>query len=170
MTLIDDPFFEGGLGSRPFDSEGTASAALTVVEDGVLRSFLHNSETARATGQANTGHADRGYRSTLDVGPSNLYLRAGVGVTPVQGVVVTDLMGLHAGANPISGDVSVQAFGLLMEGGEVAHPVEDFTVSGNLLELLRRVVGVGNTLEWGIYGGALGAPMVEIADVSFAGA
>lgn len=170
LTLIDDPLFEGGLGSRPFDSEGTASTKTILVEDGILKGFLHNSETARATGYVNTGHAARGYRSTLGVGPSNFYLKAGEGVALTHGVIVTDLMGLHAGANPISGDVSVQAFGLLVEGGEIAHPVEDFTVSGNLLELLTRIVGLGETLEWHLYGAALGAPMVEVADVSFAGA
>ncbi len=68
---------------------------------------------------------------------------------PTRGVVVTDLMGLHAGANPISGDISVQALGLLIEGGEVAYPVENFTISGNLLELFSRVVGLSETLERG---------------------
>lgn len=168
VTLTDDPFLEGDLGCRPFDSEGTASSAVTLVENGILRSFLPTSETARVTGQANTGHAARGYRSTLDVGPSNLYLNTGEGISPTRGVVVTDLMGLHAGTDPM--DISLQALGLLVERGEVAHAVENFTVSGNLLEFLASIVGLGKTLEWHLYGGALGAPMVEIAEVSFAGA
>lgn len=168
ITLTDDPLREDGLDSRPFDSEGTPSESLTIIENGVLKSFMHNSVTAQATGQRNTGHAQRSYRGTLEVGPSNLVLEPGAGVTMREGVLVTGLMGLHAGADPISGDFSLQAFGLKIEGGEVTHPVEDFAISGNLLELLGRVVGIGSDLKWTPYGGA--TPMLEVADVSFAGA
>ncbi len=169
VTLVDDPLRTDGLASRPFDSEGTPGQRLTLIQNGVLKSFMHNSATARATGQANTGHASRSYRDTLGVGPSNLTLEPGSGVTPSDGVIVTELMGLHAGANPISGDFSLQGLGLKVEGGEIVHPVEDFAMSGNLLELLVRVVGVGAKLEWTLQGAALGAPMLEVADVSFAG-
>jgi PmbA protein len=168
ITLTDDPLREDGLDSRPFDSEGTPSETLTIIENGVLKSFMHNSVTAQATGQPNTGHAQRSYRGTLEVGPSNLVLEPGAGVAMREGVLVTGLMGLHAGADPISGDFSLQAFGLKIEGGEVTHPVEDFAISGNLLELLGRVVGVGSDLKWTPYGGA--TPMLEVEDVSFAGA
>ncbi len=167
--LIDDPTLVGKLGSRPFDAEGRPAERRVLVEDGVLRSFLHNSETARALGQENTGHAHRGYRGTLDVAPSNLFVPAGQGVTPHTGVVVTELMGVHAGANPISGDFSLQALGLKMEGGELAHPVEDFAISGNFLELLERVTALGDEIEWQVFGGNSGAPMVEVAELSFAG-
>ena len=168
VTLLDDPLKTDGRASRPFDSEGTPSQTLTLIERGVLKSFMHNSATARATGQANTGHAQRRYRGVLEVGPSNIVLVPGTGVTMTDGVIVTDLMGLHAGADPISGDFSLQALGLKVEGGQIAYPVEDFAVSGNLLELLERVVGVGDTPEWA--GGAISTPMLEVADVSFAGA
>jgi PmbA protein len=168
VTLADDPDHPEGLANRPFDSEGTPSSRLTVIERGVLLSFLHNSATARETGQPNTGHASRSYRSTLGVSPSNLLLLPGQGVSLRDGVVVTELMGLHAGANPISGDISLQALGLRVEGGE-SHPVENFVMSGNLFELFERVSAVGNEPEWAPQAAVL-APLIEVESLSFGGA
>lgn len=168
VTLVDDPAHPEGIGNRPFDSEGTASERLPLIERGVLRSFLHNSYTARRTGQANTGHASRSYRGTLGVSSSNLLLLPGEGVDPRDGVVVTDLMGLHAGANPVSGDISLQALGLKLEGGE-SYPVDNFVISGNLFKLLEKVVGVGDRPEWTYATGVL-APMIEVESLSFGGA
>lgn len=170
FTLIDDPTLPGGLASRPFDSEGTASQRLVLIEGGVLRSFLHNTDTAARTGQSTTGHAHRGYSGTLGVAPTNLILEAGAGITPADGVLVTDLMGVHAGANPITGDVSVQAMGLETVGGET-FPVDDFAVSFNLFELLQRIEEVGDDVktlpEMG--GGSVIVPSIAVPDVSFAG-
>lgn len=169
FTLIDDPLLPGGKGNRPFDSEGTPAQTLHLIDDGRLNSFMHNSATARALGQENTGHASRSYKGTLGVGPSNLFVKPGAGVSFEKGVIITDVMGVHAGANPISGDFSLQAFGLNVEGGEVTHPVENFAVSGNLLELLTDITGVGDELEWYPQDGMIGAPMIEVAELSFAG-
>lgn len=166
ITLIDDPTLERGIATRPFDSEGTASQKTVLIENGIMRSFLHNSQTAKATSQDNTGHASRGYSSTLGVSPTNIYVDAGEGITFDNGIVITEVMGVHAGANPITGDISLQAFGLHYDGGEFVQPVEDFVVSGNLLEMLESVSGLGDTVEWHL---SSGAPMVEIPDLSFAG-
>jgi PmbA protein len=170
VTIIDDPMLEGGKANRPFDSEGTPAKKLSVIEKGVLKSFLHNSETAKALGQTNTGHASRSYSSTLGVAPSNFYLQTGDGVRFEDGVIVTELMGVHAGANPISGDISVQAFGLKVEKGEVVYPVENFALSSNLLDILMNVKNLGKELVWSPFAGMMGSPMVEIGDVSFGGA
>jgi len=171
ITLVDDPTLPEGLASRPFDAEGTPARRTPLIEGGVLRSFLHNSDTARRTGQANTGHAQRSYASTLGVGPSNLVLEAGAGASLDDGVIVTDLMGVHAGANPITGDVSLQGLGLRVEGG-ATRPVENFALSFNLFELLERVNAVGDTLEWrpGGGGGMVAAPTLRVDALSFAGA
>lgn len=170
ITLVDDALLQDGLASRPFDSEGTPSRRLTLIERGVLKSFLHNTDTAARTGQATTGHAKRSYRSTLAVGPTNLLLLPGSGIGLDDGVVITDLMGVHAGANPISGDVSVQAMGLESVGGETG-PVDDFAISFNLFELFERVAEVGDDAEWvtGHAGDAYKVPSLAFADVSFAG-
>ena len=169
VTIVDDPDYPGGLGNRPFDDEGTIGKRLVLVERGVFRSFLHNSETAAQTGQANTGHAQRSYRSPLGVGASNLILEAGTGVELGSGVIVTDVMGVHAGANPISGDVSVQAMGLEIVDGEQV-PVDNFAISFSLLGLLQRIEQVGNDPDWHPgAGGIILAPSVALGDLSFAG-
>ena len=168
VTLVDDPTHPEGMGSRPFDSEGTATQRLPLIERGILRSFLHNSYTARRSGQPNTGHAARSYRGTLGVSPSNLLLLPGAGVEMNDGVVVCELMGLHAGANPISGDISLQALGLRVEGGE-SYPVENFVISGNLFRMLEKVTAVGSEPEWSAGRDAL-LPMLEIESLSFGGA
>jgi PmbA protein len=170
ITVVDDPTLSGGLASYPFDSEGTPAQRVTIIDEGVLRSFLHNSDTAARTGQTSTGHARRTYRSTLAVSPSNLMLEPGSGTTLADGILVTDLMGVHAGANPITGDVSVQAMGMEVLGGE-QHPVDDFAISFNLFELLERVIEVGDTITWkpGFDGGAVGAPSATVDEMSFAG-
>lgn len=169
VTLVDDPTLEKGLLSRPFDAEGTAPKRTLLVEEGVLQSYLHNLETARLLGQKNTGHAFRTYKGSLSVMPTNLYLAPGNGVHFQRGVLVTELMGVHAGANPVTGEFSLQALGLFLEGGE-AYPVENFAVSGNLLSLMERVEGLGEHLTWQLLGPfALGSPLVEVAELSFAG-
>lgn len=170
FTLVDDPTLPEGLASRPFDAEGTAARRTVFIENGVLRTFAHNSETAHKMGVENTGHAARSYKGVLSIAPSNLFVQPGEGLRMDNGVVVTDLMGLHAGANPISGEFSLQALGLWVEGGEVAYPVENFTVAGNFLELLSRITALGSELEWNPMMGIVGSPMVEVAELSFAGA
>lgn len=168
VTLVDDPGHPEGLGNRPFDGEGTPTNRTELIDAGVLRSFLHNSATARAAGHPNTGHAGRSYRGTLGITPSNPLFLPGEGVTPLDGVVVTELMGLHAGANPISGDISLQALGLRVEDGD-SHPVENFVMSGNLFRMLESISAVGKDPEWTHEAGVL-APMVEVESLSFGGA
>ncbi len=170
VTLVDDPTLEKGLLSRPFDAEGTPTARTVVVEKGIFKTFLHNSETARALGHPNTGHAARPYRGVLGVAPTNLYLEPVGGLRLTEGVVITEFMGLHAGADPVSLDFSLQALGLWVEEGEVRHAVENFAVSGNLLELLQAVEAVGDDLDWLLLDAAYGSPTVAVAELSFAGA
>ncbi|MDR7592623.1 MAG: metallopeptidase TldD-related protein [Armatimonadota bacterium] len=171
VTLVDDPTLPDGLATRPFDAEGTPARPLTLVEDGVLQAFLTNSETARALGLPNTGHAARSYRGVLGVAPSNLYLAPRGPLPLAQGVLVAEVMGLHAGTNPVTGEFSVQALGLWVEDGAVAYPLENFTVAGDFLDLLAHVVGVGEGLRWELEGpSAFGAPgLVAVESLSFAG-
>ncbi|WP_337844293.1 TldD/PmbA family protein [Thermus sp.] len=170
VTLVDDPLLEGGLLPRPFDDEGTPARRTVVVEKGVFKTFLHNRETAQALGQENTGHGARNYRGVLGVAPSNLYLEPLGNLTLEKGVLIAEFMGLHAGANPVSLDFSLQALGLWVEEGEARYAVENFAVSGNLLDLLEGVEGVGADLDWLLGGSAFGSPTVAVAELSFAGA
>lgn len=176
VTLIDDPLHPEGMGSRPFDAEGVPSRALTLIEAGVFKTFLHNTQTARQLGAASTGHAARGsYKGTVGIAPSNLYLLPGAKApgallasdapeAPV--LLIDDLQGLHAGTNPISGDFSLAAQGYLYENGELAHPAHNFTVAGNILQLLADVAAVGNDLT---FFGDLGTPSVRVSRLSIAG-
>ena len=171
LDLVDDPTLERGLASRPFDAEGTPAQRTALIEQGVLRSFLHNTDTARRTGQANTGNASRSYASALGVSGTNVLIDAGASIDLPDGVIVTDLLGVHAGANPISGDVSVQGLGLRVEGGE-QRPVENFAVSFNLFRLLEQIEAVGTDLLWdpGPGGSVIGARSLQLEALSFAGA
>lgn len=171
FTLIDDPTMPDGLATRPFDAEGTPGKPVPLVEDGVLKNFLTYSETARGLALPNTGHAARSYRSVLTTLPSNLYVKPGAGLEMRDGVIVAEVMGVHAGTNAISGDFSVQALGLRVEGGEIAYPVENFAVAGDFLTLLLNISAIDSTLKWALMGRmAVGAPTVEVAELSFAGA
>ena len=176
LTILDDALLAEGFATRPFDDEGVASRAVALIEDGVFKTFLHNTQTARRMGQASTGHAARGgYKGTLGVAPSNLFVKPGghglqalvAGEGPV--VVIDDLQGLHAGTNPISGDFSLQAQGMLYEGGEARHPVHNFTVAGNFLALLAGVEAVGDDLRFYPQGAYIGSPSVRVAGLSIAG-
>jgi PmbA protein len=176
FTLMDDPLLVGGLESRPFDDEGVSSRPLAVVEKGVFTSFLHNSQTARCMGRASTGHAARGsYKGVVGVAPSNFFIQAGEassknvlsGENPV--VLIDDLQGLHAGTNPISGDFSLAAQGVLYEGGLAQHPVHNFTVSGNFLTLLTGISAVGDDLRFYPQGAFIGSPSVRVEGLAIAG-
>jgi PmbA protein len=167
VTLVDEPTLLDGLGAQPFDAEGTKSERLVLIEKGVLKSFIHNSYTAKKLNMKNTAHASRSYNSPLGVDFSNLVLQPGKGIKLQDGIIITELKGLHAGANSISGEFSLQALGLKVEGGETVHAVENFAVAGEWLELLQNVVGLGEKLEWEQ---SIACPMVEVAELSFAGA
>ncbi|MFC4426442.1 TldD/PmbA family protein [Deinococcus navajonensis] len=173
VTLVDDPTLPRGMNSRAFDAEGCPSAPLTLIGAGQLSSFMHNAQTAARAGTVSTGHASRmGYQGLVGVGPSNLVLQAGK--TPeaqvragVTGVLVTGVSGGHAGANPYTGDFSLQAEGFWLDNGEVAHPLEVFTVAGNILEVLRGVQAVGDHVEWISEG--IGAPAVRVDILAIGG-
>jgi PmbA protein len=171
LTLVDDPTLPDGLATRPFDAEGTPGRPVVLVDAGVLKHYLTHSETARALALPNTGHAARSYRGVLGTSPSNLFVSPGAGIQMGTGVVVAEVSGVHAGANAISGDFSVQALGLWVENGEVAYPVENFAVAGDFLTLLMKIGGIGAELKWEYMGRmAIGTPTIEVANLSFAGA
>ncbi len=174
FTLVDDPTQADAWGAGRYDAEGLASRRNVLIEDGVLRGFLHNSYTGRRSGVPSNASAVRGgYRSTpgagsraLSVTPgdrSQEQLMADVG----EGLLVQSVTGLHSGANPVSGDVSVGVEGLLVRGGAPAEPVREATVASTLQRMLLDLVAVGGDREW-LPGGAAGLTLV-IADVQLSG-
>jgi len=166
VTIVDDGRRVGGLGSRPFDGEGLPTRRNTLVDSGRLRSWLLDSYAARKLGLASTGSAVRGGGAST----TNLWLEPGslspetiVTSTP-RGLYVTELIG--QGFNPVTGDYSRGASGLWIENGEIAFPVEEITVAGNLGAMLKEIDAIGNDLLWL---GAAAAPTLRIARMTIAG-
>jgi PmbA protein len=151
ITIVDDGAMPGALGSRPFDGEGLPVRRTVVVDRGVLASYLLDTYSGRKLGLPSTHHAARD-GSGVTVSTTNLYLAAG-DADPAdliksvkRGLYVTELIGF--GVNGVTGDYSRGAVGLWIENGELAYPVEEITVAGNLLDMLRAVEGVGKDLAF----------------------
>ena len=174
VTLMDDPLLPGGFGSGAFDAEGAATFTKAVIEDGTLRTLLHNLKTARKAGVKTTGNAAKaGYAGSVRVAPTNFYLKPGT--KPLSelmadmgsGLVITDVSGLHAGANAISGDFSLIAQGYTVKDGRKDRAVERITVAGNFFELLKNIRAVGSDLVFP--GSSVGSPSVDVGEISVAG-
>ena len=169
VTVLDDPHRLRGLGSSPFDDEGVANRAMKLIDDGVLTTWLLNVGTARQLGMASTGHASRGLAGPPGVSPSNVTLEPGALDQAAlmrqagRGVLVTSMFGPSLNAN--TGDWSVGCSGLWFEGGEMAYPVSEITVAGNLHEIYKRLIP-GSDLE--IHGSA-DAPSILVEDLAIAG-
>ena len=169
VTLTDDPLLPWGMGSCPFDREGAATMTKNVIDGGVLRTMLHNRKTAKKAGVATTGNAAGSGR----VAPSNLYIQPGQAslddlLTRMEnGLLLTEVSGLHAGANPVSGDFSLLARGFEVVNGEIQRAVEQFTVAGNFFALLQDVEAVGSDLLF--EGSPIGSPSVAVKKLNIAG-
>jgi PmbA protein len=170
LTAIDDGRRPGGLGTRPFDGEGLPTRRNTLLERGRLASWLLDCYSARKLGMASTGSAARGAGSAPSVAPTNLWFEPGtrtqdeiIADTP-RGLLVTELIGM--GFNPVTGDYSRGAAGLWIENGEIAHPVEEITIAGNLGQMLRDVDAVGSDLLWL---GRVASPSLRVARMTVAG-
>jgi len=170
VTLIDDATMPELFGSAPFDDEGVRSRRTEVVEDGVLKTYLLNAYTARKLGRRTTGNASRGITGNAGVGHGNLYFRNGA--TPVEelirqagtGLFVTELMGF--GVDIVTGDYSRGASGLWIENGELAYPVSEVTIAGNLRDMLAGIEGVGSDLEFRT---SVAAPTLLIREMTISG-
>ena len=174
LTLVDDPTRSESLGAEEFDGEGLACRPNQLVRAGVLHGFLQNSYTGRRSGTASTGSAVRGTRSLPGVGAQLLVMEPGarsfdeLAASIGDGLYVTSFAGLHSGVNPVSGDFSVGADGLLIRGGELAAPVREMTMASTLQRLLLDIREVGGDFEW--LPGGDGACSLVIDDVSVSGA
>jgi PmbA protein len=179
ITLVDDGtmvFHEGGIsiggfGTSPFDGEGLPTRRKVIVERGILKTYVMNTYTARKLGMASTGNASRGLAGNPGIGAGNFYLEAGT-LTPEeiiadvkQGLYVTETMGF--GVNLVTGDYSQGASGMWIENGEIAYPVEEITIAGNLKDMYKNVVAIGNDL---VFRGASAAPTIRVEGMMIAGA
>ncbi len=174
ITVIDDPFCEAALVKSPFDDEGVPCRTKNVVENGVFCGFLHNLKTANFLGAEPTGNGFKaGGAGAVMTAPTNLYLKEGslskdeIIATVDDGVLVTEVNGLHAGLNPISGDFNVQASGFTIKNGKVDKPITLFVLSGNFYEMMNDVGEIGNDIEKRFVG--VGAPTLKINSLAISG-
>ena len=170
VTIVDDATLPGGFGSSPFDDEGVRAGRTVVIERGILKSYLLNCYAARKLGMKTTGNAARGLAGNPGIGPNNFFLEPG-SATPEEiirsvrnGFYVTEFMGF--GVNVVTGDVSYGAAGLWIENGELAYPVQEVTVAGNLSEMLRAITIVGRDLE---FRGPVASPTLKVEEMTVAG-
>jgi PmbA protein len=185
VDIIDDGTMAWGLGTKPVDDEGVPVTNKTVISKGVLNSYFYNTYTAKKEGVKSTGNAVRGgHKSLPGIGVTNFYIRpdenqrsavsgqqsavvGDSGRSPLliksisKGILILNTMGLHT-ANPISGDFSVGISGLWIENGETLYPVKEAVISGNILELFKKIEGIGCDLEF--YGNT-GSPSILIGDM-----
>ena len=170
VTVTDDGTMPGGFGTGPFDDEGVPTRRTVVVENGVLESYLLNTYTARKLGLKTTGNASRGLAGNPGIGAGNFFLRPG-GRTPQEiiadikeGLYVTEFLGF--GVNLVTGDYSRGASGMWISGGELAYPVEEITVAGNLKDMLCNISEIGSDLEWR---GSVASPTLRVDGLTVAG-
>jgi PmbA protein len=161
----------GGFGTRPFDGEGLPTRRTVLVERGILKNYVMNTYTARKLGMKSTGNASRGLAGNPGIGAGNFFLEAGT-LTPEEiigdvknGLYVTETMGF--GVNLVTGDYSQGASGMWIENGEIAYPVEEITIAGNLKDMYKNIVAIGNDL---VFRGASAAPTIRVEGMMIAGA
>lgn len=174
ITLVDDPHIAGGMGTTIFDSEGVPTQKNVLIENGMLKMFLHNLKSAAAAGAEPTGSGFKpSYKGTVGISATNLYIKAGD--TPKEellaqlknGLLITELSGLHAGTNSVSGDFSLLASGFEVKDGKISAPVEQITAADNFYKLLNKVKLVGDDMKFN--SGGVGAPSVLFENISIAG-
>lgn len=176
LALRDDGLHPEGFASAPFDAEGVPRQRTALIEASVLRTYLYDTYTASRGDAASTGNASRsGYRSQPAVSASNLIVAPG-GLSFAEllgkaddGVLVTDVAGLHSGVNPVSGVFSVGASGRAIRGGEPAEPLREFTIASDLVAMLRAVHAVGADSRWVPFGGSVQTPSLLIGEMTVAG-
>ncbi|MEK2644529.1 TldD/PmbA family protein [Bdellovibrio sp. BCCA] len=175
FQLIDDPFEPTGTAVRPFDDEGAASQKTVLFENGVLKNFLTNLEYAKKMNLPHTAHARRSPASQQGISSTNLVVKKGTKsleelLASYDKVVhLTEFSaGLHAGFKESTGDFSMPAEGFLYENGKRVGPIDQFVMSGNVLDLLRDIEDLSN--QYGKPGSSMICPDVLVKPQSFAGA
>jgi PmbA protein len=171
ITLVDDGLLPGGYATSPFDGEGIPSGKTILVDGGFCANFLYDGYYAKKFATDPTGSAQRGIKSPPSIGFNNLYMTNGKksldqlcdGIS--RGILITDLMGVHT-ANPVTGDFSLGASGILIENGKLTRPVRGFAVAGNVLDVFRKMTDVGSDQK---FFGNVGAPSARISEISISG-
>ena len=142
VSIREEPHLPRGRGSAPFDNEGVATEPRDVVRDGVVRGYFLGSYSARKLGMTTTGNAGGSHNLVVAHGDDDL---AALLRRMGRGLLVTEQLG--QGVNPVTGDFSRGAAGFWIEGGEIAYPVEEITIAGNLKDMFRDIVAIGSDVD-----------------------
>lgn len=177
LTLTDNPFLEGAFSNKSFDDEGVATSTKNIIENGILKTYLHNLKTAKKDGVNPTGNGTKGsYKSSIGIAPSNFYINAGklkleeMMSKAGEGLLITDLAGIHSGFNSISGDFSLSAEGFYFSQGKIEKAVNQITIAGNFFNLLNNIVEIGSDLKFSLPGSSsVGSPSIFINKLNVAG-
>ena len=173
VTIIEDPLMRNVF-FRYFDDEGVATFPKTIVEKGVLKTYLHNLSTAHQMGVAPTGNGYKaGAKGKVGISLCNVYLKPGKHTeeemlsTILEGVYINDVQGLHAGMNMQSGNFSLQAAGFMIRDGKIAEPINLITIAGNLFEILKNVKDIANNSETQL--SSITCPSVYVRSIAISG-
>jgi len=178
ITVIDDPMREGCMAQTAFDGEGVATCKKTVIEGGILKTLLYDIATAQKEGRDSTGNGQRsGYSEPVTIEPYSFYVCAGdksfedMVASLKDGIYITAMKGLHAGADAVTGDFSIDSEGFRIRDGKICEAIKSFTVAGNFFDLLKDIKDVANDLSFGLPSGftVFGAPSILVPQMSIAG-
>ncbi|GMG95473.1 TldD/PmbA family protein [Tepidimicrobium xylanilyticum] len=159
LNIVEDPFLKRGIINRMFDDEGTPTFTKHIIKNGILKTILHNNKTAEKDGIKSTGNGFRtSHKSTIGVMPTNIYIEMGNNTLEEMirsidtGVLVTDIQGLHAGINTVSGEISLSSNGYYIEDGKITKPVNQITIAGNFYDMIKRIEALGDDIGFSISG------------------
>ena len=178
LTLIDDPMYESSPMQTSFDGEGVATYKKNVIENGVLKTLLYDLASADKIGRESTGNGIRSsYSSAVSISPYHFYIKGGeqsdeqLFESLGDGIYITELKGLHAGANAVTGDFSIESAGFEVKNGKIGSAIKSFTVAGNFFEFIKNIEAFSNNVKFGFPAGftVFGAPNTLIRGCSVAG-
>ena len=177
FNIIEDPRMENGAKYRNFDDEGTETRTKHIIKDGVLKTYLHSKKTAEKDGVQSTGNGYRSsHKSSIEVAPTNMFIQKGEKSLKEllnqidNGVLITDIHGLHAGINPTSGDFSLSCNGFMIENGEKKSPIAQITVAGNLYDMLMEIEEIGSDMIFSHpSSNYFGSPSIIVKSLSISG-
>ena len=178
VTVTDDPMYPESPMQTSFDGEGVATYTKNVIEGGILKTLLYDLASAQKVDKESTGNGQRGsYSSPVSIAPYHFYINAGdcpeedIFEKLGEGIYITELKGLHAGANAVTGDFSIESFGFEVKNGKKGSAIKSFTVSGNFFELLKSIETLSDKVDFGLMleFTVFGAPKAIIRNMSIAG-
>ena len=176
VTIIDDGRLPGGLASRLVDGEGVLTTTKEIIKDGRLNQLLYDSYTAHRAGVVSTGNADRGeFDNPPVISPTNFYLAPGklsrenLIASVTDGLYVTEVSGLHASVNLVTGDYSIPGKGILISKGELTTPVSNITISGNVFDFFKNIDAVADDLTWEYRDDLIGTPTFRVSAIKIGG-